>query len=235
MIGLLTGENLYSDAGGFVRELLQNSIDAVLMRVKHDKKFKLEDGLIQIETWNDDQGNTWFCIRDNGTGMDEDIIENHFLKVGNSYYTSDRFRYENRSGKGGGYTAISRFGIGILSCFMGDKEHTQLKVSTKRFGEKAENGIRLDVTGLRGYYFLCNEKDHKENKRWFPPMPKSPYNEARGYRTEPGTTICVNANLIRMGETRSFREILDEYVKFPEIRVTYNGPEGHRDILPSRS
>lgn len=229
VIDLLTGENLYSDAGVFVRELLQNSIDAVLMRVKHDKKFKLEDGLIQFETWNDDQGNTWFCIRDNGTGMDEDIIENHFLKVGNSYYASDRFRYENRSGKGSGYTAISRFGIGILSCFMGDKAHTQLKVSTKRFGEKAENGIRLDVTGLRGYYFLCNEKDHKENKRWFPPMPKSPYNEERGYRTEPGTTICVNANLIRMGETHSFREILDEYVKFPEIRVTYNGPEGYRE------
>lgn len=229
VIDLLTGENLYSDAGVFVRELLQNSIDAVLMRVKHDKKFKLEDGLIQIETWNDDQGNTWFCIRDNGTGMDEDIIENHFLKVGNSYYTSDRFRYENRSGKGGSYTAISRFGIGILSCFMGDKAHTQLKVSTKRFGEETENGIRLDVTGLRGYYFLCNEKDHKENKRWFPPMPKSPYNEEWGYRTEPGTTICVNANLIRMGETRSFREILDEYVQFPEIRVTYNGPEGYRE------
>ena len=256
VIDLLTGENLYSDAGVFVRELLQNSIDAVLMRVKHDKKFKLEDGLIQIETWNDDQGNTWFCIRDNGTGMDEDIIENHFLKVGNSYYTSDRFRYENRSDKGSGYTAISRFGIGILSCFMGvkeqkvsakrigekaengigtlssfmgDKAHTQLKVSTKRFGEETENGIRLDVTGLRGYYFLCNEKDHKENKRWFPPMPKSPYNEERGYRTEPGTTICVNANLIRMGETRSFREILDEYVKFPEIRVTYNGPEGYKE------
>ena len=256
VIDMLTGENLYSDAGVFVRELLQNSIDAVLMRVKHDKKFKLEDGLIQIETWNDDQGNTWFCIRDNGTGMDEDIIENHFLKVGNSYYTSDRFHYENRSGKGGGYTAISRFGIGILSCFMGDKEqkvsakrfgekaengigtlssfmgdkaHTQLKVSTKRFGEETENGIRLDVTGLRGYYFLCNEKDHKENKRWFPPMPKSPYNEERGYRTEPGTTICVNANLIRMGETRSFREILDEYVQFPEVRVTYNGPEGYRE------
>ena len=229
VIDLLTGENLYSDAGVFVRELLQNSIDAVLMRVKHDKKFKLEDGLIQIETWNDDQGNTWFCIRDNGTGMDEDIIENHFLKVGNSYYTSDRFRYDNRSGKGGGYTAISRFGIGILSCFMGDKAHTQLKVSTKRFGEETENGIRLDVTGLRGYYFLCNEKDHKENKRWFPPMPKSPYNEERGYRTEPGTTICVNANLIRMGEIRSFREILDKYVQFPEVRVTYNGPEGYKE------
>ena len=97
------------------------------------------------------------------------------------------------------------------------------------FGEETENGIRLDVTGLRGYYFLCNEKDHKENKRWFPPMPKSPYNEELGYRTEPGTTICVNANLIRMGETRSFREILDKYVQFPEVRVTYNGPEGYHE------
>lgn len=228
IIDLLTGENLYSDAGVFVRELLQNSIDAVLMRAKQDPNFSLEDGLIQIDTWMDEEANTWFRIRDNGTGMNEHIIQNHFLKVGNSYYTSEEFQYANRHAPTGGYTAISRFGIGILSCFMGDKEHTQLKVSTKRFGEGPNNGIRLDVTGLHGYYFLCNEKDHSENERWFPKMP-SLNEEDRGYRTEPGTTICVNTNLLRMGELRTIREILDKYVQFPEVRVTYNGPEGYKE------
>ena len=228
VIDLLTGENLYSDPGVFVRELLQNSIDAVLMRAKQDPNFSLEDGLIQIDTWMDEEANTWFRIRDNGTGMNEHIIQNHFLKVGNSYYTSEEFQYANRHAPKGSYTAISRFGIGILSCFMGDKEHTQFKVSTKRFDEGNQCGIRLDVTGLHGYYFLCNEKDHSESENWFPTMP-SQNKEDRGYRTEPGTTICVNANLLRMGEVRTIREIMDKYVQFPEVRVTYNGPDGYKE------
>ena len=226
---MLTGEKLYADAGVFVRELLQNSIDAVLLRAKQDPGFSLEDGLIQIDSWMDEKtGDTWFRIRDNGTGMNEHIIANHFLKVGNSYYTSDEFRYANRHAAGEKYTAISRFGIGILSCFMGDKEHTQLKVSTKRFDEPGENGIRLDVTGIHGCYFLCNEKDHPEYEDWFPWMP-SPDAENRGYRGEPGTTLCVNTNLIQLGELRSVREILDAYVHFPEVPVVYNGPQGRRE------
>ena len=228
VIDLLTGENLYSDPGVFVRELLQNSVDAVLLRAKQDPGFSLEQGLIQIDTWMDEEANTWFRIRDNGTGMNEHIIQNHFLKVGNSYYTSEEFRYANRHATKGSYTAISRFGIGILSCFMGDKEHTQLRVSTKRFDENGKSGIRLDVTGLHGYYFLCKEKKHPASEPWFPKMP-SINEEDRGYRKEPGTTICVNTNLLRMGELRSFREILDKYVQFPEVRVTYNGPDGYKE------
>ena len=229
VIDLLVGENLYSDPGVFVRELLQNSIDAVYMRAKQDKDFSLEDGLIQIDSWRDAAtGDTWFRIRDNGTGMDRKIIKNHFLKVGNSYYTSEDFRHANRHAAKGSYTAISRFGIGILSCFMCDRERTELKVSTKRFPAGRQNGLRLDVTGLHGRYFLSNEEKHFDYVEGFRPMP-SPDDHDRGYRREPGTTICVRTNLIRMGETRSFREILDEYVKFPEIRVTYNGPEGYRE------
>lgn len=229
VIDLLVGENLYSDPGVFVRELLQNSIDAVYMRAKQDKDFTLEDGLIQIDSWRDaDTGDTWFRIRDNGTGMDRKIIKNHFLKVGNSYYTSEDFRHANRHAAKGSYTAISRFGIGILSCFMCDKERTELKVSTKRFPAGRQNGLRLDVTGLHGRYFLSNEEKHFDYVEGFRPMP-SPDDHDRGYRQEPGTTICVRTSMIRMGETRSFREILDEYVQFPEVRVTYNGPEGYKE------
>ena len=229
VIDLLVGENLYSDPGVFVRELLQNSIDAVYMRAKQDKDFTLEDGLIQIDSWRDaDTGDTWFRIRDNGTGMNRKIIKDHFLKVGNSYYTSEDFQHANRHAAKGSYTAISRFGIGILSCFMCDKERTELKVSTKRFPAGQQNGLRLDVTGLHGRYFLSNEEKHFDYVEGFRPMP-SPDDHDRGYRREPGTTICVRTSMIRMGETRSFREILDEYVQFPEVRVTYNGPEGYHE------
>lgn len=229
VIELLAGKNLYSDPGVFVRELLQNSIDAVLMRTKQDPDFSLEDGRIIIDTWPGDAGDTWFRIRDNGTGMDEHIIQNYFLKVGRSYYTSDEFRAANRHAPGGkSYTAISRFGIGILSCFMTDPEGTELKVSTKRFRGSGDNGIRLDVTGLHGYYYLSHEAQHPDYEDSFLQMP-SPDGEDLGYREEPGTTICVRTNLFRMGGLQSFREILDKYVQFPEIRVEYNGPEGHKE------
>ena len=229
VIELLTGKNLYSDPGVFVRELLQNSIDAVLMRAKQDPDFSLEEGRIIIDTWPGDAGDTWFRIRDNGTGMDEHIIQNYFLKVGRSYYTSDEFRAANRHAPGGkSYTAISRFGIGILSCFMTDPEGTELKVSTKRFRGSDDNGIRLDVTGLHGYYYLSHEAKHPDYEDSFLQMP-SPDGENLGYREEPGTTICVRTNLFRLGGVQSFREILDKYVQFPEIRVEYNGPEGHKE------
>ena len=51
----------------------------------------------------------------------------------------------------------------------------------------------------------------------------------RGYRAEPGTTICVNVNPIQMGGLYSIREILDKYVQFPEVRVIYNGQEGYKE------
>lgn len=227
VIELLAGKNLYPDPGVFVRELLQNSIDAVLMRAKQEKDFTVEQGRIIIDTWPGETGDTWFRIRDNGTGMNEHIINNYFLKVGRSYYTSDEFRAANRRAVGGAYTAISRFGIGILSCFMTDPDYTELKVSTKRFGERDSNGIRLDVTGLHGYYYLAREAETLEKGDFVQQMPSPDAND-RGYRTEPGTTICVRTNLFRMGSTKSFREILDKYVQFPEVRVEHNGPEGHK-------
>lgn len=230
IINLLAGQKIYSDPGVFVRELLQNAIDAVLMRTRQDPNFTLEQGKIVIDTWPDGNGNTWFRIQDNGIGMDEHIILNYFLKVGRSYYSSDEFRMANRRAPSGRpYTAISRFGIGTLSCFMSDPDHTQLKVSTKHFqpGNKKtsdKNGIRLDVTGLHGYYYFAHESQHKVTDTSFLKMP-SPNQEDRGYRKEPGTTICVLTNLFRLGKLQSFRDILDKYVQFPEVRVEYHTPE----------
>ncbi len=229
VIELLTGKNLYPDPGVFVRELLQNSIDAVLMRVQQDPDFSLDQGRIIIDTWPGECGDTWFRIRDNGTGMNEHIITDYFLKVGRSYYTSAEFRSANRHAPSGDvYTPISRFGIGILSCFMSDPERTELNVSTKRFGTSIANGIRLNVTGLHGYYYLAHEEQHPIYEDAFLQMP-SPDDRDRGYRDEPGTTICVRMNQFRMGIAQPLREILDKYVQFPEVRVEYIGPEGRKE------
>ena len=230
VLELLTGRNLYSDPGVFVRELLQNSIDAVRTRSILDPHFQKKDGKIIVHTWMDSEGYSWFRIEDNGTGMNENIITNYFLKVGCSYYTSDEFRADKRHyGRGSDYTPISRFGIGILSCFMSDPKNTLLEVSTKRYSQdpmSSNPAIRLNVTGLNGYYYLAQEKEQDENDEFFLHM-HHPQNRNEGYRYDVGTTICVRVNLFQLGNYRSFKEILDKYVQFPEVTVEYRGQEGH--------
>jgi hypothetical protein len=107
VIDLLMGHSLYGDAKVAIRELIQNSLDAVRVRRLEESRLKpaiivhLKADLGTLE------------ITDNGIGMDLDVIRKHFLKVGDSYYRSAVFRRRFP-----GYTAISQFGIGFLSSFM---------------------------------------------------------------------------------------------------------------------
>lgn len=230
VLELLVGRNLYSDPGVFVRELLQNSIDAVHTRSILDPHFQKKEGKLTICTWMDNEGYSWFRVEDNGTGMDEHIITNYFLKVGCSYYTSHEFKADKRHyGRGSDYTPISRFGIGILSCFMSDPVNNLLEVSTKRYSQDPimpNPAIRLNITGLNGYYYLAQEGDQDEYDDSFMHM-HHPQNQCEGYRSEVGTTICVRVNMFQVSNNYSLKEIVDKYVRFPEITIEYLGPEGH--------
>lgn len=234
IMDLLTGENLYSDPCVFVRELLQNSIDAILWRGENDPDFDAKkDGKIKITTWHNDNDNDnqtgqgWFKIEDNGTGMDENIIKNYFLRAGRSYYTSDDFAKEHDIySPDKTYKPISRFGIGILSCFMSDKNN-KLEVSTKRYSHdraKENSGLRLSVTGLKGYYTLAKENEQEECDWQKMPVQSSEAEES--FRTEPGTTICVGMNLFSLEDYRSIKEVVDKYVQFPDITIEYKGIDG---------
>lgn len=227
IINLLAGENLYSDSCVFVRELLQNSIDAILWRGENDPYFDAKkDGKIKITTWHDETGQGWFKIEDNGTGMDENIIKNYFLRAGRSYYTSDDFEKERDIySPDKTYKPISRFGIGILSCFMSDKNN-KLEVSTKRYSHdraKENPGLRLSVTGLKGYYTLAKENEQEECDWQKMPVPNE---EEEYFRTEAGTTICVGMNLFDLKDYRSIKEVVDKYVQFPDITIEYKGFDG---------
>ena len=234
VLELLTGRNLYKDAGVFVRELLQNSIDAVLTRRAADSDFTLQPvgsgrerrfvetenaGKIRIDTWNEG-GYDWFRIEDDGIGMTEEIITNYFLKVGRSYYASDEFKKELYD-RHKNYTPISRFGIGILSCFMAAPENTLLEVSTLRYSHSGNNmpAIRLNVDGLYGYYYLIT--DETPGCAVKPMTHPKHEDEDDPFRSEPGTTICVRTNLRHLGKYASFREILDEYILCPEVEIEH--------------
>jgi hypothetical protein len=107
VIDLLMGHSLYGDSKVAIRELVQNALDAVRVRRLEDPTLKPS---ISIQL-NED--NTVLEITDNGIGMDLEVIRNHFLKIGDSYYRSPEFRRRCPA-----YTPISQFGIGFLSSFM---------------------------------------------------------------------------------------------------------------------
>ena len=75
ILDFLTGENLYDDRDVLVRELLQNAIDATLLRAKMDPNFIPEKSRIDFWEWNDKDGNIWFRIDAEGSGMSMGMLQ----------------------------------------------------------------------------------------------------------------------------------------------------------------
>ena len=231
ILELFIGKDLYSDPAVFVRELIQNAIDAVRTREQLDKNLPPNwKGQINIRCWMDQEGYHWFRIEDNGTGMTEDVIMNYFLKIGSSYYTSDTFlKSKLQCNADADYMPISRFGIGILSCFMGDDQTNQVEISTKHFREGGTYypALRLSMHGINGYYYLSN-KDEKHKPG---PMKGVTPKEQSQYLEQAGTVIAVRTNLYQTGKYKGFKEIVDKYVVYPPVAIHYDGDEGSCDYL----
>lgn len=229
ILELLIGKDLYSDPAVFVRELIQNAIDAVRTREQLDKNLPSGwKGQINIRCWMDQEGYHWFRIEDNGIGMTEEIIMNYFLKIGSSYYSSDSFsKSKLQCNADADYMPISRFGIGILSCFMGDDKSNQVEISTKHFkeGHMYHPALRLSMHGINGYYYLSN----KDKKHMPGPMRGVTKKEKEQYLTQAGTVIAVRTNLYQTGKYRGFKEIVDKYVIYPPVAIHYDGEEGSCD------
>lgn len=236
---LLAGEELYDKNDIFIRELLQNAIDATLLRLEMDRNFSQEDARIDLWEWNDKEGNIWFRIDDQGIGMTLGMLQRYFLKIGNSYYTSQELKRDLRDhGQMQDYPSISRFGIGFLSCFLCG---TLAEVSTLYFDPRKnmeENGLtfahrtpdyglRLQVTGMQGYYTLKSQAEqHAVDNSMPAPMGYAqkavPDLEQRGYRVKPGTSISVKLDPGRLGIT-NLRETVKKYLCCAKVPVYYNG------------
>lgn len=237
ILKLLMGENLYDSRDVFVRELLQNAIDATLLRGQMDSSFVPEDARIDFWEWSDSEGNLWFRIDDQGTGMTLGMMQRYFLKVGNSYYTSQELKRDlSAHGHTKEFRGISRFGIGFLSCFLcGDgvevstlyfeprKNSREEAISRK--SEIVRYGLRLHVTGLTGYYTLKNQA---ENHQADAPLPMPSFYddssgrmERNGYRAKPGTSIVLRLNPGKLGAL-NLRETVEKYLCAARVPVYYN-------------
>ena len=116
MFEILATDIYDGDPYVFLRELLQNSIDAIRMRreVLRRKGLAPPDfGEITVRVDHREDGDALVTWTDNGIGMDEYVVRNYLAVAGKSYYRSEEFEREGLN-----IDPISRFGVGILSCFM---------------------------------------------------------------------------------------------------------------------
>ncbi len=237
ILKLLTGENLYDSNDVFIRELLQNAVDATLLRGKLDSNFKVENARIDLWEWNDKDGNIWFRIDDQGTGMTLGMLKNYFLKVGNSYYTSKEIKRDLSVSSDKEFFGISRFGIGFLSCFLCGVE---AEVSTLYFndnkskseydvgiGDRNGYGLRMQITGLSGYYTLKSQfENHIINSSL--PAPEfidsfeHPKLEYSGYRSEAGTSIVIKLDPGKLGAI-DLKASAEKYIYGTRMPIFYNG------------
>lgn len=115
IMSLLMGTRLYKDERVFLRELLQNALDAC----RHAEAAltaagrRGHAGRITVRRRVLPDGRHVIEVQDNGAGMSPAIIRDYFMRVGRSYYQSLAFRFKKLS-----FRPVSQFGIGVLSCFM---------------------------------------------------------------------------------------------------------------------
>lgn len=145
ILRLLSAELYEDDPLAFVRELLQNSVDAIDMR----EASLATQGLpllgeinIRIKSTASGLHIDW---ADNGIGMDMETVASYFARLGVSWY---RTRDAKRLGK---MEPISQFGVGILSCFAVSQ---QLVVQTRRDPQAglSEPGLSIEVPKRESHF-----------------------------------------------------------------------------------
>ena len=154
--------DIYTSPLSFVRELLQNGLDAQRCRMFEDlgdssrggqaptrveesvrRRYPLLVSLEETSRHNDltgeDERVQVLRVKDKGIGMTLGVVQDYLLQVGRSFYSTPQFRDQYA------FVPTSRFGVGFLSVF-GASDH--VVVRTKRAGAP---GLQLTLSGPRNY------------------------------------------------------------------------------------
>ena len=205
---LLMGENLYERSQVALRELIQNSIDACILRTKIDVSAQTPE--IKVVLSKDTSDRVWLKVQDNGIGMDDKVLSNYFFNIGKSYYRSSDFQAYKKKQSIKEFSPISKFGIGVLSIFM--------------------IADSLMVTTQNGY----SESDKKQ-KTIFIDDSESLAFVKENSNTEQGTSIEIR--LKRGQDTKEYLEKLYEYIKevflHPAVSIQLYDLEGKETNLPA--
>ena len=135
---LLMGEKIYGSKEYGLREIVQNSYDACIIKNELNLKDALfgEDVSVPKIKVISSKSEGKIIIKDNGIGMNMEVIKKHFLNVGVSYYKSTDFILKDFE-----YKPIGNYGIGFLACFM---LSNNILVSTRNYKSKYKYSIELE-------------------------------------------------------------------------------------------
>ncbi|RZU37368.1 molecular chaperone HtpG [Streptomyces sp. BK022] len=121
----LLSHHLYSSPRVYLRELLQNAVDALTARYTHEPR--AAQGDFGIRLYADGS-----CVRveDDGVGLTEADVHSFLATIGRSSKRADRIAEQRGD-------FIGQFGIGLLSCFLVADEIHVLSRSARTPGEPA--------------------------------------------------------------------------------------------------
>lgn len=171
----------------YIRELLQNSMDAIRLRkeVLNRKTGSDKIGHVTIDVLKTSDEDLEIICQDDGMGMDEYVLVNYFAVLGKSYYQSNDFANIRMD-----ISPISKFGIGILSCF---SIADQMEIMTKIGPYIGE--------GRKGLKVVIGDIKHQFRVEELP-----------DYKCEVGTTIKLKIKLDKLKEYLTKNEMcLDDY------------------------
>jgi hypothetical protein len=143
ILDLLTGHTLYNDTSVVLRELVQNAFDAIRIQQLIDQQADSTQTPGKVTIHWDSQERV-LSVEDNGTGMTQEIIVQHLLRVGSSRYQSPDFKRQYPD-----FSPISRFGIGLLSAFM---VADTVEIITCNTDE--DKAIHLSLRSVHGKYLI---------------------------------------------------------------------------------
>jgi hypothetical protein len=141
---LLMGHSLYGgDNWVCIRELLQNSIDAVRLRALDQTRPASWEPRIGVKAYRDGQGREYLAVTDTGVGMDQGILQRYVSHIGRSYYRTTEFRGFCRARRistegPSAFHPLSEFGIGMLSTLM---VADQVEINSLRDGSEPIRAI----------------------------------------------------------------------------------------------
>jgi molecular chaperone HtpG len=246
IIDILMGTKLYGQPSAALRELVQNSIDTCKLRQKMEISWGRAGYKPIISIRFIKEGSyTYLEVEDNGVGMDQEIIDRYYSKVGTSYYKSGEFSSLNTSLKSS-FIPTSRFGIGILSCFM---VTDSIEVQTQRILKAHESApaLSLSVAGQESIFYtkLGNRTSPgtttrlrlRDNNPWAHMDSTNLFTSVRDTIPFPPFDICIQIydqefthSLRRSSDiefdSRTDKLWLSNNEKLREFRINFNGQDG---------
>lgn len=133
ILNLISSNAIWQDYKAIpIRELLQNAVEAC--RYRNHTRSHGNDYTPEVHITSNTEENS-ITIKDNGCGMNSDIVLEHFLNVGNS--RSKQVDYIKD-----GYQSFARFGVGFWSVFNIAKK---ANISTRKF-DGSYDGLSFSVS-----------------------------------------------------------------------------------------